>query len=351
MTRPRHLRLGAGGLLLASAAILVWFVLLRPPAVPSEADGRAWLTGFTDLLTSSRLLGAKGPDAPALFPGLQAEAAADCVTTWSRTDSSAPIVTRQRLEVGRLGDDACDKAQFGMLSTTLRQSEGVAPGALARQFTEAFGPPAIDRDTGLNGSISYTWQILDGVFARMEEPVGPGAAGTFSVLFVRFYASPTTLPTAAEAAAWMDSTVDLVTGPALAHAQGPATAGMVGAAMQATPDTDEGCQTYFMTDPLIKGPIGSGQTLILSHAEGQPCDETGFVSLSMMVWQRAPVTAEALVSRIIDKLGSPIVTRAFDQDRVSYHWRTQHGTTVELLEGLTGEWRHWLRLHISKSEK
>lgn len=153
MIRPRHLRLSASGLLLALAGILVWFVLLRPPAVPAQADGQAWLTGFADFLTSSRLLGAKGPDAFALFPGLQSEATADCVTTWSPTDPSAPIVTRQRLEVGRLGGEACDKAQFGMLNTTLRQSEGVTPGALAHRFTETFGSPTIDRDTGLTGSI------------------------------------------------------------------------------------------------------------------------------------------------------------------------------------------------------
>ena len=177
--------------------------------------------------------------------------------------------------------------------------------------------------------------------ARIQEPVGPGAAGTFSVLLLRFYASPTALPTPAEGVAWMDRTVDLLTGAALAHARGPAAAGMVGASMQAGPYRDNGCQTDFVADLLKKGPIGSDQMLALDHTEGQPCDEAGFASLSMRVWQRAPVTSEALVSRISDKLGSPMVTRAFDRDEIAYQWRTQHGTTVELLEGLTGDWRHW----------
>ena len=66
-------------------------------------------------------------------------------------------------------------------------------------------------------------------------------------------------------------------------------------------------------------------------------DETGFASLSMMVWRRGPVTAEALVNRFSDKLGSPVVTRTFDRDEIGYQWRTQYGTTVDLLEGLTGD--------------
>jgi hypothetical protein len=346
---PRRRRLAAGALLLASAAILGWFVL-RPPAVPSEAEGQAWLTGFVDLLTSSRLLGAKGPTAIALFPGLEPEAAPDCLTTLSRSDPSAPIVVRQRLELGRLAGDACDQAQFGMLSMTLRQSEGVTPGALVQRFTEAFGPPAINRDTGLDGSISYMWLVLDGVFVCLEEPAGPRAVGTFSVLFTRFYASPTTLPTLAEGVEWMDRIVDLLTGPALAHARGQAAVGMVDASMEATP-FDDGCRTYFMTNLLTKGSIGSGQTLSLDHEEGQRCDEAGFVSLSMMVWRNASVTAEALVSRFSDKLGSPVVTRAFDRDEIAYQWRTQHGTTVDLVEGLAGDWRHWLRLRMSKLDK
>lgn len=334
-------------MLLASAALLAWFVLLRPPAVPSEADGKAWLTGFADQIGSSRLLGAKRPDVMALFPGLEPEAAPGCVTTWSRNDPSAPIVVRQRLELGRFGNDACDDAQFGMLTTTLRQSEGVTPGALVQRLTEAFGPPAISRDTSLDGSISTMWLILDGVFVRLREPVGPRAAGTFSVLYTRFYAAPTTLPTTAEGVKWMDGTVDLLTGPALAHAHGPATAAMVGADMQATPFSDDGCQTDFTVDLLTKGPIGSGQMLALHHAEGQPCDEAGFAALSMMVWRRGPVTAEALVSRFSDRLGSPVVTRTFDPDRIDYQWRTKYGITVDLLEGLTGDWRHWLKLRAS----
>lgn len=339
--------LGAG--LLASAALVAWFVL-RPPAAPSKADGEAWLTGFADLLTSSRPLGAEGRDAAALFPGLQPDPAAECVTAWSRTDPSAPIVMRQRLDIARLDGEPCDKAQFGSLGTTLRQSEGVTPGALVRRFTEAFGPPSIDRDIALNGSISYRWLILEGVFVRLEEPVGPGAAGPFSVLFVRFYASPTTLPSAAEGEAWMDGTVDLMTGPALAHARGPAAAAMVDASLQAAPYADDGCPTYFWADLRKKGPIGSGQVLTLSRAEGRPCEDAEFAGLSMMVWLRGPVAAEALVGRISAKLGDPVVTRVFDADEIAYQWRTPHGTTVNLLEGLAGDSRHWLRLRTSKQD-
>lgn len=131
---------------------------------------------------------------------------------------------------------------------------------------------------------------------------------------------------------------------------GQAAVGMVNASMEATP-FDNGCRTYFMADLLTKGSIASGQSLSLDQAEGQPCDEAGFVSLSMMVWRNASVTAEALVSRFSDTLGSPVVTRAFDRDEIAYQWRTQHGTTVDLVEGLAGEWRHWLRLRMSKLEK
>lgn len=346
---PRRRWLAAGALLLASMAILGWFIL-RPSAVPPEAEGQAWLAGFADLLTSSRLLGAKGPAAIALFPGLDPEAAPECVTTWSRSDPSGPIVVRERVELGRLAGDACDQAQFGTLSTTLRQSQGVTPGALVQRFTEAFGPPAINRDTGLDGSISYLWLVLDGVFVRLEEPAGPRAIGTFSILFTRFNAAPTAFPTPADGGAWMDRTVDLLTGPALAHAQGQAARGMVDAPMEATP-SDDGCPTYFTANLLTKGPIGSGQTLSLDRAEGQPCDQAGFASLSMMVWRNASVTAEALVSRFSEKLGSPVVTRAFDRDEIAYRWRTRYGTTVDLMEGLAGDWRHWLRLRTAKVDK
>lgn len=137
----------------------------------------------------------------------------------------------------------------------------------------------------------------------------------------RFYASPTAFPTPADGVAWMDRT------------------------------TDDGCPTYSMANLLTRGSIGSGQTLSLHKAKGQPCDQARFASLSMMVWRNASVTAEALVSRFSDKLGSPVVTRAFDRDEIAYRWRTRYGTTVELTEGLAGDWRHWLRLVTSKRDK
>ena len=346
---PRRHRLAAGACLVASGIVLGWLAL-RNPAVPSEAEGQAWLAGFADLLTSSRLLAATGPAAIALFPGLDPEAAPDCVTTWSRRDSSAPIVVSQRVDLGRLPGDACNQAQFGNLSMTLRQSEGVTPGALVQRFTEAFGPPAVNRDTGLDGSVSYLWLVLDGVFVSLKEPAGPRAAGLFSILFTRFYAAPTAFPTPADGIAWMDRTADLLTGPALAHARGQAAVGMVDAPMEATP-SDDGCPTYFQAKLLTKWPIESGQALSLDRAEGQPCDEAGFASLSMMVWRNATVTAEALAGRFSNKLGSPTVTRAFDQEEIAYRWRTPYGTTVDLTEGLAGDWRHWLRLRTAKFDK
>ncbi len=342
----RRGRLARGAILFASVAALGWFVL-RPPAVPSEAKGQAWLAGIADLLTSSRLLGAKGAAAIALFPGLDPEAGVDCVTTWSRRDSSAPIVVSQRVELVRLAVDAYDEAQFGILSMTLRQSKGVTPGALVQRFTEAFGPPAINRDIGLDGSLSYLWLVLDGVFVRLEESAGPRATGLFSILFTRFYASPTAFPTPADGIAWMDRTTDLLTGPALAHARGQAAVGMVDAPMEPTP-SDDGCPTYFMAKLLPKQPIESGQALSLDREEGQTCDWSGFASLSMTVWRNASVTAEALASRLGDKLGSPVITRAFDRDEIAYRWRTPYETTVDLMEGLAGDWRHWFRLRTAK---
>ena len=188
---PRRRRLTAGALLLTSVFVLGWLTL-RPAAVPSEAEGRAWLAGFADLLTSSRLLAAKGPAAIVLFPGLDPEAAPECVTTWSRRDPSAPIVVRQSVDLGRLPGDACDQAQFGNLSMTLRQSEGVTPGVLVQRFTEAFGQPVINRDTGLDGSIGYPrcrrvicWAPCGrarqrGPWARLPHPyAGAAIAATF----------------------------------------------------------------------------------------------------------------------------------------------------------------------------
>jgi hypothetical protein len=93
------------------------------------------------------------------------------------------------------------------------------------------------------------------------------------------------------------------------------------------------------------------QALSLDRAEGQPCDEARFASLSVMVWRDATITAEALASRFSNKLGSPTATRAFDRDEIAYRWRTPYGTTVDLTEGFAGDWRHWLQLRTSKVDK
>ena len=151
---------------LAGACGLGGFVLLRPNG-PPEAEGRAWLTAFADRLTSPTTWSAKGPAALALFPGLGTWSGGECVRAWSTRDPAAPVVTYQRLELGRFGDEPCDQAQFGMLSTTLRQSDGVTPGALVERFSERFGPPEFNRDTGLHGTISYIWQMQDGIFATL----------------------------------------------------------------------------------------------------------------------------------------------------------------------------------------
>ena len=152
--RRRTRRWAAVAALLAAAAGLGCVLLLRGPAVPPEAEGEAWLAGFADRLAAPDTWSARGPAALALFPGLGTWSTGSCVLTWSKRKPSAPVVTYQRLELGRLRpDEPCEQAQFGMLSTTLRQSEGVTPGALAALFTDRFGPPAIHRDTSLRGAI------------------------------------------------------------------------------------------------------------------------------------------------------------------------------------------------------
>ena len=62
------LAVGAGGSLFFS----------RGDADPNAEAGRAWLDGFTTLLTSPGLLGARGPGALALFPQLGKWASTGC---------------------------------------------------------------------------------------------------------------------------------------------------------------------------------------------------------------------------------------------------------------------------------
>lgn len=339
----RRIALGAAVFLAAGLGV-GGFLLLRPPQGPSEAEGRAWLVAFAARLASPVTWSAKGPAALALFPGLGTWSDGECARAWSMRDARAPVVTYQRLELGQYGKEPCDQAQFGMLSTTLRQSDGITPGALVEQFTERFGPPEFSRDTDLRGSIKYTWQVQDGIFATLDERVQPGGAEDFSVLFVRSYASPTSLASPADGKLWMDRTVDLVTGPALPSARGAAVVSLLGVEMQPVGIEAATCPTMFEADLLNKGPIGTGQSLILERPEDAPCEQAHFSWLSMRIWQREPVTAATLVKRFDDKLGAAAVSRDFDRNNVKYRWTTPHNTAVELTEDLSGLGHYWLSL-------
>ncbi|GEM_PF-3609265 len=322
------------------------FLLLRPNDVPQTADGEAWLTEFADRLTSPRTWAARGPAALALFPGLGPWSGDSCVLAWSKRDASAPVVTYQRLELGRYrADEPCDQAQFGMLSTTLRQSEGITPGALVDRFTERFGLPDIHRDTGLRGAITYTWQIRDGIFTTVEERVQPGGTDTFSVLFVRSYGSPVTLTSADAGERWMDRTIKLVTGPELAEARGgPAIVELIDADMQPEGADAATCPTMYEANRSNTGPIGSGHSLLLERQDEEPCEAIRFSWLSMRIWQSESVTAAAMVERIEAGLGAPTLARDFNRNAVTYRWPTPHGTVVELTEDLSATGHHWLSL-------
>ncbi len=345
MTKGRR-RWAVGGAIAAlAAACLGAAVILRPAPGPPEAEGEAWLAAFADRLTSGQTWAARGPAALALFPGLGPWSTEGCVLHWSQQDSSAPVVTYQRLELGRYtAEEPCEQAQFGMLSATLRQSEGITPGALVARFTERFGPPDIHRDTALRGALRSTWQIQDGIFATVEERMQPGGADTFSVLFVRSYASPTALPSPADAERWMDRTVALVTGPELPAARGPTVPRLLEADMRPEGIGAATCPTIFEENRLDMSPIGSGRSLMLEVPRGEPCAAARFSWLSMRIWQREPVTAAALAHRIEARLGAPVLTRDFDRNAVAYRWPTPHGTVVELTEDMSATGRFWLSL-------
>ncbi len=344
--RTRRWAAGAA-MLVAAAAGLGCVLLLRGLPVPPEAEGQAWLAEFAGRLTASGTLSARGPAALALFPGLGTWAdGGTCTLTWSRREPSAPIVTYQRLELGRLrADEPCDQAQFGMLSTTLRQSEGVTPGALVALFTDRFGPPETHRDASLRGAITYVWQIQDGIFAQLEERVQPGGADTFSLLFMRSYGAPTAFATAQDGERWMDRTADLVAEPALAEARGPAAVTrLVDADLVPNGRDVATCPTSFDANLLTKGPIGSGHSLRLERPDGGPCEQARFAWLSMRIWQREPVTAGALEARLGTRLGAPTLSRDFDRNTVTYRWTTAGGIPVELTEDLSPAGRYWLGL-------
>lgn len=243
-------------------------------------------------------------------------------------------------------DEPCDQAQFGMLSTTLRQSEGITSGALAALFTERFGPPDIHRDTALRGTITYVWQVQDGIFAHLAERVQPGGADTFSLLFVRSYASPTSLANAEDGERWMERTIGLVTGPDRTNARGLAVARLIDADMRPEGVDAATCPTIFEANLLAKGPIASGQSLLLERPDGAPCDQVRFFWLSMRIWRRDPVMAAALTARLDARLGAATISRDFDQEAIRYRWTTAHRTLVELIEDLSATGRSWLRLRV-----
>ncbi len=338
--------LAAGFALLAAAGIAIGAAALRPPG-PSEAEGAAWFKQFADLITSDRLLGAHGPGIATLFPGLTPDLPADCDAEWRLDDRWAPIVTEQRLELGRFPDAPCDTVQFGILRTTLRQSANVTPGAFVQRLTEEFGPPEVTRETGLTGSIVYRWLVLDGMYIRIEEAAGPGAHPVFSVDVTKFLGSPDRVATPEEGERWMTATVALLTNPALAAARGPAAVAMIPAPLQPMGLTDEECPSIYRTDVRIKGPIASEEALYLDHTEGRPCAQAPFSQYSVSIWQRAPVTAEALVARFSATLGAPAVTREFDRQGIEYTWKTHFHTVIGLFEGFGGDWSRYMRLRTS----
>ena len=293
------------------------------------------MAAFADRLTSRELLGARGASAMAFFPGIGTWSTGDCVTEWTRKDRSASIVRYERLELGRQPADACDQAQFGILSTTIRQSEGITPGALVARIAENFGPPDTHRDTGLSGSITYSWTILDGVFLHVEEPVRPGGSDEFSVLFMHSYAAPTFVPNAAEGEQWMDRAVALLTDSNLLAARGMGAVRLVDASLLPQSLDPAKCPVSYMSDLMAKHPIADSISLYLEQATPPYCGEARFDGLSFSVWQREPVTPAAMVARLQAKLGAPELRRDIQMNSLYYRWKTRHGAAVEVSQSMT----------------
>ena len=172
----------------------------------------------------------------------------------------------------------------------------------------------------------------------------PGGAEDFSVLFVRSYASPTSLASEAEGERWMSQTVDLVTGPALPAAWGAAVVRLLDADMQPVGIDAATCATMFEANLLIKGPIGTAHSLVLERPNDTPCEQSRFSWFSVRIWQHEPVMAAALVKRIDAKVGAAETSRDFEADSIKYRWTTPHGSAVELSENLSASGRHWLSL-------
>ena len=188
------------------------------------------------------------------------------------------------------------------------------------------------RDTGLGGSITYGWDVLYGVHIRIEEPVGTGGAATFQVVLTRFLGASAALPSPAEGERWLDQAVALLTGPDLPAARGMQAVHLVDAAMRPEPALGGGCVTSFSTGGATsKEAIAYEKWLILGSATTD-CDQAGFESLSLTVWQQGPVTVQAMVERLAARLGPPTFDRDFARQVLHYRWQTRQGTTILVSE-------------------
>ena len=329
--KPIGVKAALALLLLVGVVVGGWFAVHRNTA-PDAQMGRAWLDNFAVQLTSPGLLGARGPSALALFPRLGTWPASGCQAEWRKADGLGPVILSQSLELARLDADPCEQAQFGQLGTVLRQSEGVTPGALAERLTERFGAPQVHRDTSVDGSITYEWDVLYGIHIRMEEPVGLAGADTFSVMVTRFLGASGGLPSPADAERWLDRTAALLTGPDLSAAHGMQAVRLVDAAMPPEATLGGGCATSYATSGAApREAIAYDKRLTLDTA-APDCDDAGFEHLSLTIWTQGPVTVQALVERVTAKLGPPALNRDFARHSLHYEWNNGLGTTVGVTE-------------------
>ena len=341
--------LGAAAVLAALLVAGTGWILLAGPHTPPEAEGEAWLSDFADLLTSPRALGARGPAALALFPGLGTWQPGACVTEWSRTDRSAPIVIYQRLGAGpaagrRLRPGAVRHAQHH-LTCLGRNHAGRLDRAVHRPLRPARVPPR--RLPAQRAELQMAGR--GGHVCKPGEPVGPGRSDAFSLLFVRYYGASTALPTPAEAERWMDATAALVASSDLPRASAAEAIRQAGVEMAPGLRDADGCPEGYDAPLDRHGPIGSHQGLWFEREAGQPCGAARFQAFHEEVWKREPVTADALVKRIAARLGQPVVSRSPDRDGLSYRWTTPYGTTVDLFEGLSSGMEHTIRLLVRRT--
>lgn len=313
------------------ATVSGWFAFKHNTSTGADA-GQAWLDGFADLVTSSRLLGARGPAALSVFPQLGTWPADKCQAVWHKSEGLGSIVVSQNLELARQEPEPCDQAQFGQLITVLRQSESVTPGAMVYWLTQRFGLPDLHRDVSLAGSVNYEWDVQYGIHIRVEEPVLPGGANTFSVTVTRFLGAPAGIPTAADGERWLDRTVALLTEPELMAAHGRQAVRLVDAAMTPDPVIGGGCATSFSTSgATVKEPFAYDKSLTLKDVPSD-CEGAAVSYLSLTVWKREPVTVRALAERLNAKLGPATLNRDFRGQSLSYEWKTPMGRIVGLSE-------------------